>query len=403
MRPRKRAARSVTLLTLLGCLSASMPRHARAEAPACVDLVLPEALAAHDSWRSLLEQEAKPLAAAQGGSCARIAVLLAPGSREANALQVSWDTQLRTIPLVLGDLPAAQRPRAAALLARGMLQQLVHASDAAERERAAAKLAAQSASQAATREASSPAGNRTGNASERSRADAPAARTAAISASSSDRRSDAGQVAAEAPTKPPALRRTESATPPAAAVSTPSPPRAAVLDDEIPEPRTRRGQQWSGVALAGSTVLLNQLHPLIQFELGVQRRIDALHARVGLGLTGLVTQTRSLQLGGPGVRLGVEFALARSPLARVWLGPGGGVYELILARTNDDGSTLRSLHTVANVDARLNLELVISPKALLLLALEAVCVVRYLDVRKEEARLLAYSGLLVGLRVGAGF
>jgi hypothetical protein len=395
MTPRTPAARALAVLAVLGCTWALRPNAGHAEAPGCVDLILPQALGSRDSWHSLLQQELKPIADGPGASCAQIAVLLAPSTRQASALQISWDTQLRTIPLVLGDLPAAQRPRAAALLARGMLQQLVHASDAAERERAAAKLATRDVPAPSGRPAQPEAGN--------AGVDAPAKAAPSAPLAAQRARADEVDPAREAAREPPAARNSAVTTPsarPAAPASTPA-PRPQRLD--APELDARHQRQWTGVALAGSTLLLNQLLPLIHFELAVQRRIDALRARVALGLTGAVIRTRSLDLGGPGVRVGIEFALVRSQLSRVWLGPGGNLSELVLARDDDSGATKRSFHTVASVDLRLNLELLISRKALLLLALECAYVLRYLDVRKDQNRLLAYAGMLVGLRVGAGF
>jgi hypothetical protein len=407
MKPRTCAVRLVALLPLLGGWALS-PSRSAADAPGCVELVLPEALGSRESWRSLLQQELKPLATAPGASCAQIAVLLAPGAREPNALQVSWDTQLRTIALALGDLPAAQRPRAAALLARGVLQQLVHASDAGARERAAAMLAAQSSEHvpSGAPELSVPRG-RSAPPSERNstrlEVDAPGKTAASGPPTARSPRSDESASSREGGLEPAAREERTGTALPAQAATKRATPASESDRVDTPTQSARRQRQWSGMALAGSTLILNQLHPLIHFELAVQRRVDALRARVALSLTGAVTQTRTLQLGGPGVRVGMEFALARNSLARVWLGPGANLSELILARTDDTGATRRSVHTVVSLDLRLNLELVLSRKALLLLGLESAYVLRYLDVRKDQNRMLAYAGMLVGLRVGAGF
>lgn len=341
---------------------------AQAARPGCVELTIPGQLPMGASWHNLVQQETRALLDEQTSACAHLEVVEEAGAGAAPLLlQVDWAGSVRAMPLDLSGLAEAERPRAAALLARGLLQQVIAEHDGQP-------------------EAPAPTGE-------------------------------------AAPTEPdglPSWDRTEAARPSSASQLTPprpgttTPPRKrsawddyawqpiAKRDDRFAAPeRTERTSPWSGSLLGGSAVALDSLTPMFQLELGVQRLVGVPYARVGLAAHG-VYSPMEVTAGGPGLRTAIDFRLLHYAPLRLWLGPGLSFTQLLIL-TNGADYSARYTSTIAGVDARATLELAVSRRAFLTLALELAYALRYLRVVTADQTVFAYEGLLLALRVGVGF
>jgi hypothetical protein len=371
----KRAQRALrSAVGLAACwLSGLVPAPLRAEAPACIELSLPAQLPARAAWMSLLQQETKSLLEDGAHGCAQIEVFEDPSEGAALSLQVAWLGRARMAPLTLGEVPPREHARAAALIARGLLQQLLQ----------------ESVTPSPTLPAAPPSGAAT---------------------HSDDRETQSSQPKPKA--KQPKLaerQATPPKAPPASALlPTSAGPRPLERDIELP-PRTRRTRTaWSGSVLGGSAVVLSSLTALVHVELGAQRSFLPQHTRLALALTGVFAPTRAysgtVRLGGPGLRGAVDFLLVTNRLRRVWLGAGASAMELVLGRrVAEQPDTVHSYHTVVAVDLRASFEIAVSPDAYFLIVLEASYPLRYLKVRRETQELLAYAGPMIGLRLGVSF
>ncbi|HEX6239721.1 MAG TPA: hypothetical protein VFZ61_02460 [Polyangiales bacterium] len=374
------------LLLLVGVVTA---RHARAEQPACVEVVLPESLPEQQTWRSLLLQETKALLAGEAGECASVE-LSAEQDGSLLMLQVSWAGSARTQPLALAELGAAERARATALLARGMLQQVIE-------QRQRESLEGPSASSVVGASAT------------------PAAPTA------DDPRGEEQAEDAAKVTRQPATNATQL-TPPQLPNTSKRRRRsrwddynwawqpdeaariAAARKDRFMGPdRMRRGSPWSGFASSGSTIGLNTSNAYVLLELGVLHVVNARWARFGAALLGMFSPTRA-STGGPGLRGSLEFRMANRPRARVWLGPGLSIVELVVnGDSAADGSNFRVARPVSTLDGRATIDIAINGQAYMYIAAEFSYVMRFLKVKNMETVLFTFAGPMLGVHVGVAF
>jgi hypothetical protein len=335
---------------------------AHAEPPACVELALPEQLPQRAAWNTLLLQETRPLLAGEGGPCAQIEVQ-ENDAGDARALQVSWAGASRVLPLMLEDLPEGQRPRAAALLAHGLLQQLVGEPPAETAPAPPAPLT--------NDESALPAWDQ-----------------------ATDSPSSASQLSPPRPTP-----RRSKRTPWDDYRWQPGPEAR----DQFASPARRHGSRWSGAASSGGGLALTSLTPLLQLELAAQRQLDVARMRLGIGLLALLSPSRVF-VGGPGARGSVDFLVTQSRYARLWLGPGFSFTVLVLqVYDNESLYSTNMVRSVAAADVRASVDIAVSRRAYLTLALEFAYPLRYLRVISGDETLFAYAGPLLGLRVGVGF
>jgi hypothetical protein len=397
------SARAQLRLATLGlCWLTTAPLYAAP--PACVEIALPAKLPARASWKSLLSQETRSLLETGAGACAEIDVQEEDDERGALTLQVGWLGRTRRLPLALNDVPLAERPRAAALLARGLLQQLLQEESAVQPDTASPDAA--SASVIAVSPApETEAGASAASAKSAARSTSTSTSTAALSTPPPP---------ASARTTPPADKKPAPALEP---LQAPASTRAYNRDDSEPAPARVRTSPWSGSAMAGSALVLVNFAALVEFELGLQRSYPKRRTRLTMALTGLIAPARdsagTLRLGGPGLRAGADFLLVANGRRRTWFGPGFGLAELILARPNtfstdatsvvSAGGVQRTAHTVLSIDLRATMAIALSPNSSFLIVLEAAYAVRFLEVRRDGQVLLAYAGPMLGLRVGATF
>jgi hypothetical protein len=359
-----------SLVLALGIVLAGA--RAEAQPPSCVELTLPEQLPMRASWQALLRQETRPLLTDEAGACAQIEVLGGDAADRSLTLQVSWSGVSRVLPLALDDVPEAQRPRAAALLAHGLLQQLlgeprepaVDATEAAQREPAAGTQ--------------------------------PSKPTLPAWDQSPDGPSSASQL-----TPPRPAPRRAKRTPWDDFQWQPGSDKR----DQFQGPARRPGSPWSGAAFSGGGVALMSATALIQLELAAQRRFDLAGMRLGLALLGLFAPSR-IFAGGPGARGSLDFHVVQSRYVRLWLGPGFSLAALLLnaySETSDSSYQVRSARAVAAADVRASLDIAVSRQACLTVALELGYPLRYLRVVSGEEVVLAYQGPLLALRLGVGF
>lgn len=348
---------------------------AHAQRPACVEISLPDSLPGRPAWRSLLLQETRPLIEGDTGACATVEIAL---EREGALplLTVSWAGSVRSLPLALEELPEAERARAAALLARGLLQQAV---DQHEREQLQDVSADAAPPPAATHDEQGTTSN------------APTGSAAQLTP----------------PQPPPAREKRRKSRWDDYDWRSPSDEMAQTLvarTDRFLEPdRMRRGSPWSGMASSGVSIGLTSGDTLLSLELGAQLLLASRHLRVGLAALGLFSPVLTAT-GAPGARASFEVRLADSPRTRVWLGPGlTAAHMIVNGEIPEGGASFRASGPVVSTDVRASLDLALSGYAYLSVALELAFALRYLDVVNGDQTLFAYAGPMLGLRVGVGF
>jgi hypothetical protein len=308
----------------------------------CVRVELPSDLPAREAWTERLEQEIRTVTAGQNSSCIDVEVFSQTDRPDLLVVRVRFDRLTREALLNGCEVSPAQRPRTGALLAGGLLRQLLI-------DRAARQLKAE-----ANRTASPPKNT------EKKKGAPRDARSRPPRANSSDRLEDK-----QTPTSP-----------------------------------------WSAFGIVGASLFIDSVTAVAQAELGLKREFSlSLPLRISIGLLGNGTRASDkrgqVRLGGLGLRGGPEIGLYRGPSVALWICPSAAFMALSLS--TDPAEGYRSTHSyraVVTSELRLLAEYSLARRHRICAAVDVGIAPRFLRVQIASHTLLAYEGLFVGCNLG---
>jgi hypothetical protein len=181
-----------------------------------------------------------------------------------------------------------------------------------------------------------------------------------------------------------------------------APVKARARRADATEPRS----SWSLLGMVGANYFFNSDTPLIQAEFGAQRALSLpIPTRLSASLLGNITRASDTRgtvwLGGVGLRAGPEIGLWRSARLAQWIAPSAAIMALALSTQPSEGyRSTRSYRAVVIADLRVLTEYLLTGRHRLCGTIEAGITPHYLRVQIAKHTLLAYQGLYFGFSLG---